>query len=440
MSSHESYQPTHATPDEVDEADDFGRHRAPRHSEGTADTTSEPEPRHLNDEYQPRHSTEVADTMTPEEREALIEDERNRHTDRELLGGSRGVAAAITEHGAKAMQGVLRAEAAIINTIGSPRRGYRNFLVSRAEKKVAKRERRLARAHDGVYKEHLQASLDKAQQKLTKHAAKRDKVAGIATSRAEYAKNFGNSERQRFVNHLMEKKGAAVLRKETRHRLREQGAGRLKSRSLAKQIIGSENAKHAIDLALVSRASSRGYKADMALSRYHKTEYESSLKKIQTAESRYTEASYNLNRTNHEISELEAVLPQARDKYEEVSEELQGIDSNDVRRIDVEARYVAAGKAFHRYEAELRNKKVEAEGYRHQMDKNLARVAKHTQASRVHGEKRRVANGSELKSRERYSRVSDIAHVALDELMNPVREPETTPDTPSENEPKNTEE
>lgn len=431
MSSHESYQSKHAAPEDIDEVDEeTGRHRAPRHSEGAADAVDGSEPRHLNDEYEPQHSIEDEtkdDSMSPEEREALAEDERNRYTDRELLHGSRAVAAAITEHGVKATSGALQAWAAVRNGVTSPRRGFHNFLVSRAEKKVAKRERKLGMAQDRIYKEDAQASLDKAQSKLETRQEKQGIVAGNATSRIESAKNYRSSEHQDFVNHLMDKKGAAVLRKEMRHRLRDQGAGRLKSRRLAREIAGSDNAKHAIDLALVTRATQREYKSDLSSVNRHSAKYEGSTRKIQTAERKHDKASAKLNQLTHQISDLEDMLPEAQEKLNAVAAELKDIDKYDPRRIDAETRYDAAGKAYHRYDAEIRHKKLEAGDLRRQMQKQLGQFEKHTIASRAHGENRRVADDAEHRSREHYRNTGDAASDALDDLMNPketLQEPE----------------
>lgn len=432
MPSHESYHPKHTAPEDADLDEAPGRHRAPRHAEGSAETADQYTPRHLDDEYTPRHGGEDLvddDHLSPEERETLARDERNRYTDRELLHGSRAVAAAITEHSVKATSEVLQAWAAVRNGVTSPRRGFHNFLVSRAEKKLAKRERKLGLATDKVYQDHAQASLDKAQHTLDKRQEKQGSVADKATSRVERAKQYRSTEHQDFVNHLMEKKGAAVLRKEMRHRLREQGATRWRSRSLSKQIARGENAKHAINMALVSHATEREHEANRNATRRHNAKYETTFQKIQTAEQIYAKASENLARVTREIAELEAMLPEARDKLDAVGAELKAIDAYDVRRIDAETRYDAAGKAYHRYDAAVRDKKREADSYRRQMQKQLGRFEKHTETSKVHGEDRRVAEDVERRSKERYRVLTDASSDAVNELLNPTETPKEQPET-----------
>ena len=185
---------------------------------------------------------------------AEVQASETLRTDQELLGRHYPVRQ-LVEKASNARKGIVEyAQASVANMKDTPRLLARHLACRFAESSYNRRkEKAEAVAHlspKNPLRRLREKRLHKAELRFNRSKARYESHRKQMVGRLDDVKNNMESRRKEAIAKLAMRRNEALARKETRRKLREQGAGRLEARKAAKEHINSipEDQRRRIDL------------------------------------------------------------------------------------------------------------------------------------------------------------------------------------------------
>jgi hypothetical protein len=189
---------------------------------------------------------------------AEVQANETLRTDAEILGNRYPVSQMIKGAGNTLQWGKERAAAAWNNAMEQPGLLMDKFMHGLAQSSYDRRKAKLDEvAHlsdNHPLKKFRMRKLQKAEARLNKRKANLEIRQNRMTGRVEAVKNAYEARREATIAELSKRRDEALARKETRRKLREQGAGWLEARKAAKEHVNSipENQRRRIASALLN--------------------------------------------------------------------------------------------------------------------------------------------------------------------------------------------
>lgn len=189
---------------------------------------------------------------------AEVQANETLRTDAEILGRRYPVSRMIRDAGNTLQWGKERAAAAWNNAMEQPGLLMDKFMHGLAQSSYDRRKAKLDEvAHlsdNHPLKKFRMRKLQKAEARLNKRKANLEIRQNRMTGRVEAVKNAYEARREATIAELSKRRDEALARKETRRKLREQGAGWLEARKAAKEHVNSipENQRRRIASALLN--------------------------------------------------------------------------------------------------------------------------------------------------------------------------------------------
>lgn len=174
---------------------------------------------------------------------AEVQANETLRTDQELLGRHYPVRQLVEKAG-NARKGIVEyAQASVANMKDTPRLLARHLACRFAESSYNRRkEKAEAVAHlspKNPLRRLREKRLHKAERRFNRSKARYESQRNQMFGRLDKVKNNMESRREEAIAKLTKRRSEALARKETRRKLREQGAGRLEARKAAKEHINS---------------------------------------------------------------------------------------------------------------------------------------------------------------------------------------------------------
>lgn len=174
---------------------------------------------------------------------AEVQANETLRTDAEILGNRYPVSQMIKGAGNTLQWGKERAAAAWNNAMEQPGLLMDKFMHGLAQSSYDRRKAKLDEvAHlsdNHPLKKFRMRKLQKAEARLNKRKANLEIRQNRMTGRVEAVKNAYEARREATIAELSKRRDEALARKETRRKLREQGAGWLEARKAAKEHVNS---------------------------------------------------------------------------------------------------------------------------------------------------------------------------------------------------------
>ena len=189
---------------------------------------------------------------------AEVQANETLRTDAEILGNRYPVSQMIKGAGNTLQWGKERAAAAWNNAMEQPGLLMDKFMHGLAQSSYDRRKAKLDEvAHlsdNHPLKKFRMRKLQKAEARLNKRKANLEIRQNRMTGRVEAVKNAYEARREATIAELSKRRDEALARKETRRKLRKQGAGWLEARKAAKEHVNSipENQRRRIASALLN--------------------------------------------------------------------------------------------------------------------------------------------------------------------------------------------
>ena len=191
---------------------------------------------------------------------AEVQANETLRTDAEILGNRYPVSQMIKGAGNTLQWGKERAAAAWNNAMEQPGLLMDKFMHGLAQSSYDRRKAKLDEvAHlsdNHPLKKFRMRKLQKAEARLNKRKANLEIRQNRMTGRVEAVKNAYEARREATIAELSKRRDEALARKETRRKLRKQGAGWLEARKAAKEHVNSipENQRRRIASAVMNAA------------------------------------------------------------------------------------------------------------------------------------------------------------------------------------------
>lgn len=189
---------------------------------------------------------------------AKVQANETLRTDAEILGNRYLVSRTIKDAGNTLQWGKERIAAGWNNAKEQPGLLKDKFMHGLAKSSYDRRKAKfdeVAHLSDNhPLKKRRMRKLQKAEDRVNKHKANLDRRQNRMSGRLETVKNAYEARREATIAELSKRRDEALARKETRRKLREQGAGWLEARKAAKEHVNSipENQRRRIASALLN--------------------------------------------------------------------------------------------------------------------------------------------------------------------------------------------
>ena len=273
---------------------------------------------------------------------AEVQANETLRTDAEILGNRYPVSQMIKGAGNTLQWGKERAAAAWNNAMEQPGLLMDKFMHGLAQSSYDRRKAKLDEvAHlsdNHPLKKFRMRKLQKAEARLNKRKANLEIRQNRMTGRVEAVKNAYEARREATIAELSKRRDEALARKETRRKLREQGAGWLEARKAAKEHVNSipENQRRRIASALLNAVEANKNSQDASWqARYAERASADAQNRVESIGGQLQQTRTELNSMRQqagEIANMESDLVSVRENAAELQEKADSLSDDSANK------------------------------------------------------------------------------------------------------------